>query len=251
MRVLIISLLFLSFSFAQEVKVPGTIQSIPQPDPTGCVSGNCVNGWGKWQYENGHYAGFWSNSKRSGYGLYDWKESGKYIGFWKNNRRHGYGVYFYENDAGDEMSGEFAEGELNGFGKKYINKKWSQGVFEGGKLVTEYTFYDTKKSTGCIAGDCKDKYGRYKWANGDKFTGFFKNGRMYLGTYSFVNGDKYSGMFVNDAFQGDGRFFFKDGGYYGGKWYAGKYDGEGYFTDKDYKRSVGVWDNSVLIESYE
>ncbi len=25
---------------------------------TGCVRGDCDNGWGKWQYANGHYDGF-------------------------------------------------------------------------------------------------------------------------------------------------------------------------------------------------
>jgi hypothetical protein len=251
MRLIILFFLITSISFAQEVKTPNSPQQIPEKKSTGCVSGNCYNGWGKWQYDNGYYSGFWKEGKRNGYGLYDWKDAGKYIGAWEDNFRNGYGVYFYQNDTKDEMIGQFKNGELNGYGKKYVKGKWSQGEYKDGVLVTSHSFYDNKKSFGCIAGDCQNKYGRFKWENGDKFTGFFKNGKMYVGTYVFSNGDKYSGMFVNNSFQGDGRFFFKDGSYYGGKWYNGKYDGLGYFTDAEYNSSIGVWSAGVLVESYK
>ena len=216
---------------------------------TGCTYGDCNNGWGRWNYDNGYYSGFWSNGKRHGYGLYDWKDAGKYIGFWENDQRNGYGVYFYKNDK-DELQGMFINGELNGTGKTYIDGKWSQGIYKDGILQTAYTFYTNKDvTTGCVAGDCQNKYGRYKWSNGDQFTGFFKNGRMFLGTYSFANGDKYSGEFNSqNQFHGDGRFFFKSGEYYGGKWSNGKYNGRGYYIDQDKKSQIGRWSNGSLVE---
>ena len=231
------------------VKVPQTNQAIPEKEKTGCVYGDCDNGWGKWQYNNGYYSGFFKEGKRDGYGLYDWKEAGKYIGFWKNDTRSGYGVYFY--NEGDEMSGNFENGELNGFGKKYKDKKWEQGVYEGGTLKTKHDFYTNNKDVGCVAGDCDNKYGRYKWANGDVYTGFFKNGNMYMGTYKFANGDKYSGFFdTNNRFSGQGRFFFQDGAYYGGEWLYGKYNGRGYYTSADVVSQKGIWENGQLTKKY-
>lgn len=236
---------------AQEsVQVPKTTQSTPQKPTTGCVYGDCQNGWGKYQYNNGYYSGFFTNGKRDGYGMYQWSEEGKYIGFWKNDSRNGYGVYFYKNEK-DEMSGMFVNGELNGEGKIFKDGKWSQGKYEKGNLKTKYDFYTNNKDVGCVAGDCQNKYGRYKWENGDSFTGFFKNGNMFMGTYKFANGDKYSGTFDSkNRFDGDGRFFFSNGSYYGGKWKNGTYNGRGYYVDSDATNKKGVWLDGSLVESY-
>ncbi|MBT8273636.1 MAG: hypothetical protein KJO77_07515 [Bacteroidia bacterium] len=247
----LLSLLFIlasSYTIAQQT--PQSTQTNTTTKTTGCVSGDCDNGWGKWVYNNGYYSGFWFNKKRSGYGMYDWTEAGKYIGWWKNDKRDGYGVYFYNEK--DEMSGEFKNGELDGLGKNFKDGKWKQGVYSNGNLVTEHTFYDNKIKTGCIAGDCQNKYGRFKWSNGDVFTGFFKYGNMYMGTYAFVNGDKYSGMFNSqNKFHGNGRFFFANGEYYGGEWMDGKYNGLGYYVDKDLISQKGYWTNGVLTKSYD
>ncbi len=239
---------FLCYSQQTPIKTPQAPQTNTGVKSTGCVSGNCNDGWGKWVYDNGYYSGFWVNKKRQGYGMYDWDEAGKYIGWWNNDVREGYGVYFYNEK--DEMSGEFRNGELNGLGKNFKDGKWSQGIFKDGSLQTNYTFYDNKVETGCIAGDCLDKYGRMKWANGDQFTGFFKNGEMYMGTYVFVNGDKYSGMFSQNRFHGNGRFFFKDGEYYGGNFAYGQYSGKGYYVNKDLSSKKGVWSNGVLTNPF-
>jgi hypothetical protein len=230
--------------------VPENNRVISPKKTTGCVSGDCNNGWGKWNYNNGFYTGFWENGKKSGYGMYNWSKAGKYIGWWKYGEMNGHGIYFYNEK--DEMIGEFKNGKLNGYGESYYNGKWSQGIFKDGKLQTSYTFYtNSSVKTGCVTGDCQNKYGRYKWSNGDQFTGFFKNGSMYMGVYKFTNGDKYSGMFNSqNRFHGNGRFFFINGGYYGGQWSNGKYNGKGYYKDVNKKIQKGVWNNGVLTRSY-
>ena len=241
--------LLITIGFAQQSpNSPNQTQST-SVKAKGCVNGDCDNGWGKWVYDNGFYSGFWVNSKRHGYGLYDWNDAGKYIGFWKDDKREGYGIYFY--NEGDEMSGEFLNGELTGLGKTYIDGKYKQGYYENGNLKTEYTFFTNNVETGCVAGDCQNKYGRYKWANGDVFTGFFRNGNMYMGSYKFANGDKYTGMFNNqNGFHGNGRFFFQNGEYYGGQWANGKYHGRGYYVTKDATSMKGVWTNGSLTEPF-
>ncbi len=213
---------------------------------SGCVQGDCQNGWGKYEYENGHYDGFWKNGLKHGYGLYNWDDIGKYIGSWINDEMSGYGVYIADNN--DNIIGHYEKGQLNGLGITVSGDTWKQGVYSDGNLVTPHDFFSTGNETGCTAGDCQNKYGRMKWSNGDSFTGFFKNGNLYMGTYTFASGDKYSGMFnSSNQFHGMGRFFFESGEYYGGNWKNGKYDGRGYYHDKDLKQKIGVWSNGQLV----
>ncbi len=222
--------------------------SIPTNNATsGCVDGDCQNGWGKYQYDNGYYDGFWRNGKKEGYGLYKWDGIGKYIGTWQNDNMNGYGVYIADNN--DNIIGEYKNGQLNGLGITVTGDKWDQGIFYDGNISTHYDFFSTGNDTGCTAGDCENKYGKFKWSNGDTFTGFFKNGKLHMGTYSFASGDKYSGMFNSDnQFHGMGRFFFADDAYYGGEWRNGKYDGRGYYHNSSLEQKIGEWSNGTLIK---
>ncbi|MCH7784766.1 MAG: hypothetical protein IIB06_05035 [Bacteroidetes bacterium] len=58
-------------------------------------------------------------------------------------------------------------------------------------IKAQVPIYKSTNSTtinnDCVSGDCKNKYGRMKWSNSDSFTGFFKNGNMFMGTYLFDN----------------------------------------------------------------
>ena len=246
----IIGLLFFIQLNGQEISTPqppGTTNT-PKKDIT-CESGDCVNGWGKKVYDYGYYEGFFKNGNRHGYGLFDWSDSGKYIGFWDNDKMHGYGCYL---GTEKNLIGQYVEGSLHGFGhtKEIETNKWVYGLFQSYLIEDEYTFYDNGVTTGCVAGDCQNKYGRYKWDNGDSFTGFFKNGSMFMGNYSFASGDKYEGMFnSSNQFHGQGRFFFEDGSYYGGEWNNGQRDGIGYYHDKTYVRSIGIWENNSFVKS--
>ena len=216
----------------------------------GCVKGDCQDGWGKYQYEGGYYDGFWVNGKKDGYGLYKWKDVGKYIGDWSNDQMNGYGVYIALNE--DNIVGWYVNGQLNGVGYSVTGDKWEQGIYSNGNLTTPYTYYSNNVETGCVSGDCENKYGKYKWENGDTFVGFFKGGSMYLGSYTFSNGDKYSGTFnAENQFDGFGRYFYTSGGYYGGEWVNGNYEGKGYYHDEDFKRQVGMWKNEALVLSLE
>ncbi|MCZ6594758.1 MAG: hypothetical protein O6943_07580 [Bacteroidetes bacterium] len=213
-----------------------------------CVKGDCQNGWGKYEYDNGHYYGFWKNGKKDGYGLYKWTDTGKYIGNWDNDMMSGYGVYIAENE--DNIIGQYSDGQLNGYGITVTGDVWQQGIYLDGNLTTSYDFITNTVDTGCTAGDCQNKYGRFKWSNGDSFTGFFKNGNMYMGTYKFADGGKYSGMFNNDnKFHGMGRYFFKDDAYYGGNWRNGKYHGRGYYHNENLVKQIGEWSNGTLVKS--
>lgn len=229
-----------------EMYTGSSTSSTPSTASTGCVSGDCTNGWGKYEYDNGHYNGFWQNGLKHGYGLYNWDGIGKYIGSWNSDKMSGWGIYLADND--DVIKGNYENGQLNGFGVTVTDGTWQQGVFSDGNLVTRHGFTSTGNETGCTAGDCQNSYGRMKWGNGDVFTGFFKNGNLYMGRYTFASGDEYTGMFnSNNQFHGMGRFFFETGEYYGGYWKNGKYDGRGYYHNKDLVQQIGVWSNGSLV----
>ncbi|MAO07621.1 MAG: hypothetical protein CL596_02790 [Alteromonas sp.] len=237
----------------QTPSAPNSPNSPNSPVTTNdCVSGDCQNGWGKKNYSYGYYEGFWKNGVREGYGFFHWTDAGNYIGFWQNDQLHGYGCYLGKKK---NLIGEYRNGMMNGVGYTHEleNDKWVRAVFKNYLPETEYTFYDNKVATGCVAGDCQNAYGRYKWSNGDSFTGFFRNGKMYMGTYSFSSGDKYEGMFnTNNQFHGQGRFFFKDNSYYGGEWQNGVQEGLGYFHDSGgLNKKIGQWSNGKLIKSYQ
>ncbi len=248
-------LLFLSLAFtqlqAQQIpKAPNT-PNTPETTSNDCVSGDCQNGWGKKEFDHGYYEGFWKNGQRHGYGLFDWTTSGKYIGWWYNDQLHGYGCYL---GTEKNMIGEYRYGMMTGVGYTHDLKDdtWERAIYKNYLVDVKYDFYTNDVDTGCIAGECQNKYGRYKWSNGDTFTGFFKNGKMYMGTYSFASGDKYEGMFnSNNQFDGEGRFFFSDGSYYGGGWNNGVQEGLGYYHNKDYESKIGEWSNGKLVRSYK
>ncbi len=236
---------------AQAVPKPKTPNNSSSKSGPTCERGDCQNGWGKKVYDWGYYEGFFKNGNRHGYGLFDWTESGDYIGFWYNDKMHGYGCYLGKDK---DLIGEYVNGSLHGLGhtKEIKTNKWVYGKWNNYLIDQEYKFYDNGVDTGCIAGDCQNKYGRYKWSNGDKFTGFFKNGKMYMGTYTFASGDKYEGMFnSSNQFHGQGRFFFKDGSYYGGEWYLGQQSGKGYYHSKDYVRKIGEWSGGNFVRSVQ
>ena len=147
-------------------------------------------------------------------------------------------------DNDDNVVGEYRNGKLNGRGYTVVGKDWSQGWYTNGELTDSYSYIRNDRDMGCTTGDCQNKYGYFKWDNGDHFVGFFKNGKIYMGSYTFANGDKYSGMFNDQQqYHGTGRFFFKDGVYYGGEWKNGKYHGKGVMYYNKSRYDAGNWAN--------
>jgi len=229
--------------------VDGILEDIEVEKSNNCVSGDCSNGWGKIKFENGYYEGFSKNGKREGYGMYLWEGVGKYIGNWQAGIQTGFGFYLPNN--GDQYVGYYKDGKMNGKGYSAEEGTWTYGLFENGEVTTEYHFYNNEMKTGCVAGDCKNKYGRYVFESGGAFTGFFESGHFVFGDYKFPNGDKYTGEFNSDnQFEGLGRMFFKSGSYYGGNWKNGERSGKGYYLNDNKEEYKGEWSKGELIKSY-
>ncbi len=78
---------------------------------------------------------------------------------------------------------------------------------------------NTKKTTGCISGNCKDGYG----------------------VYVFESKERYEGEFLNNNFSGKGKYTWTNGATYDGGWKNGKYDGYGTYTDANGGVQAGTW----------
>lgn len=120
---------------------------------TGCVSGTCKDGKGKYIYSNGYiyegnfanevrsglgvltnpsgdkYEGMWAEDQFNGQGTYKWADGSKYTGEWKNGVQDGYGIFFYTN--GDKYTGYFRNNKFNGKGKY----TWADGSMQDGNYI--------------------------------------------------------------------------------------------------------------------
>ncbi|MBC7426947.1 MAG: hypothetical protein H7321_10475 [Bacteroidia bacterium] len=132
--------------------------SFAQPAETGCVSGNCVNGKGKYVFDNNSvYEGSFVDSKIEGFGK-------------------------YTEASGISYSGNFSGGKRNGFGTitwpdgSNVYGTWTNDVI-GGKVTANY-------STGeRYVGDMKDykREGKGIHYNADGSVyhdGFWKNNEI-------------------------------------------------------------------------
>ena len=61
--------------------------------PSGCISGNCQNGYGTVQSSSGtKYIGQWKNGNFHGQGTIIFDTGKKYVGQWKDGKFHGQGT---------------------------------------------------------------------------------------------------------------------------------------------------------------
>lgn len=136
--------------------------------------------------------------------------------------------------------------------------------------VTTQASPELKKIIEKLALDQDQSSGTYTFANGDEYTGPWKNGPHGWGKYKFSDGNEYVGEFVNGMRNGRGTFSFASGGKYEGEFvwgslfgpasvsysngdvYKGRYvynkrSGEGAYTWKDGARFIGDWSDGLPV----
>ena len=180
------ALLFLIAVSAANAQVP---VSPPETTASGCVSGNCINGRGKYVYANGDtYEGDFVNGKRKGQGT-------------------------STSEYGEVYTGQFANDKYNGKGKL-------EGIFSG---IYEGDFVDGKRQgqgmltdifgavyTGQFVNDKYNGKGKEKYSSGDVYEGNFVDGMLEgQGTLTLKNGDYYTGEWKNYKRNGYGKDFTK------------------------------------------
>ncbi|MEJ8819706.1 caspase family protein [Lacibacter sp. H407] len=82
---------------------------------TGCISGDCKNGYGKYVYNNGYYEGYFKNGYRNGQGKYYFDIGDFYTGNFTDNKFAGKGTYYYTN--GERYTGEWKDQRTHGKGE--------------------------------------------------------------------------------------------------------------------------------------
>lgn len=218
---------------------------------TGCKSGNCTDGFGKYQYTNGYYEGFFKNKLKEGYGKYVWNKSGTYIGQWKDDRMNGVGVYEALNTT-ESHFGHWENGLLHGKGMKFLADGTREfGTYQEGMLKQALPNTKNTEPGPCKTGNCVDGLGSYLWDNNDLFIGYFNNAVRNFGVYSFANGDVYMGYFnAQGQMDGFGVFNYANGDAYGGEFSKGNFHGQGRYEYKDKRPPLtGQFENGNLIKA--
>ncbi len=136
-------------------------------------------------------------------------------------------------------------------------------------VVVAATFFsfplkaDNNSPAGCKEGNCFNGYGKYQFANGNRYVGefidgkphgngilFCANGNKYLGSwqaslrqgqgkYIFMEGHEYTGSFHRNNFHGKGKMEYANGDVYKGNWQANLPNGDGIYSFKKGGRYEG------------
>ena len=103
--------------------------------PPACMEGDCENGYGTYEHENGDkYVGEWKNNKHHGLGTYTWINGNKYVGEWKNGVEDGQGTVTLAK--GGKYVGEHKDGVAHGQGTfTYGDGRIEKGIWKNDRLV--------------------------------------------------------------------------------------------------------------------
>ena len=214
-----------------------------------CLSGDCVNGKGKFKYPSGGiYEGDFLNGEIHGIGKLTYPDGRVYIGYWVHRYQEGRGRMTMPDGR-----------EFLGF--------WKQGEFYGDDINGEPIALNKdpkieeqipEPQTGCIAGDCNDGEGKMLYADGGRYTGEFKNGKINgYGTFIYTDSSMYVGWWKDGYYNGEGTMYvnnprdiriglWQEGEYLGVKGEPVKKgctgncnNGEGTFVYEDGSRYIG------------
>lgn len=223
----LVILMFATFILSIVLLLGGVPECAPcaHPEKGKCLKGNCKNGLGTFQYDNGNrYEGNFKNCIKDGIGALYYADGQVYDGYFVNDKRHGQGAHRYAN--GDKYIGDFENDLRHGYGKLIPDR----GAIKEGHFVKDVfqNPENKKNSVGCIIGDCTNGTGNLRYSNGDRYEGGFKDGLKHgRGTYNYANGDVYEGEYANDMRHGTGTYSYYNGDIYMGQFVEGKREGQG------------------------
>ncbi|MFK7808102.1 MAG: caspase family protein [Saprospiraceae bacterium] len=184
-----------------------------------CTQGDCINGKGTYVYPSGaKYMGDFKDGEIHGVGICYYTDGSKYSGQWANRFPEGKGTKTYAD--GTKRQGEWLKGQPLDESGEVIELTAKGAVAEDD---------GTNIQTGCIKGDCENGEGIFAYADGSKYEGQFKKGKLHgFGTRIFANGEKHVGSYNNNYPHGSGTLFTTDGKTKEGEWVEGEYMGNAF-----------------------
>ena len=107
---------------------------------------------------------------------------------------------------------------------------------------------DFHNQRGIIYGDCQKRYGIYVYPEGNRYEGYWKNGKRHgNGIYTWINGDKYNGAWKKNKKNGKGTYTFDSGAKYIGRWKEGKKQGRFTYISSTGDVTKQKWKNGIKI----
>lgn len=180
-----------------------------------CLSGDCNNGTGEYDFGWCVYKGHFKDGKADGKGVMKYSDY-TYTGHFANGVEDGEGAIAY-NDGKTEAV-RYSKGRKLATGPA----KLAAGEYK------EVSGHDPN----CTSGDCINGPGVYKFPSGNTYSGNFKDRkREGQGTVTFANGDSFTGTWHDDVMS-SGTYSFA-----GGARYTGTYNAQG--LEQDGKMTIG------------
>lgn len=152
-----------------------------------CISGDCKNGFGKYDFGFAIYEGNFMAEKPNGKGTMDYGNGEKFVGNFKNGAEDGDGI-LYKNNVAKNV--------------RYTNGKM--------QLKTDNVVLvgNIPKIDGCVVGNCYNGFGIVKFDSGNRYEGNFVYGiKSGDGKFYFAQGNTFSGNFKDDIYT-DGLFYY-------------------------------------------
>ena len=187
----------------------------------GGYAGDKRHGEGTMTYASGNrYEGAWRDGKRHGEGTFTWPSGATFTGEWAADARVR-GVNRYSD--GRVYDGAYADDKRHGPGTlTHPDGRVEAGTWEADVLVAAATPVVAPAPTpaaaadACVSGDCTDGTGTRRYADGQTYTGTFRDGLPVRGRLTMSSGDTYEGEFDADGkFHGEGFYTFGAGDYAG------------------------------------
>lgn len=156
-----------------------------------CLSGDCKNGFGKYDFGFAVYEGNFKADKPNGQGTMDYGGGDKFVGNFTNGQEDGDGQ-LYKKNIPQAVT--------------YVNGKVKVRVVQTKIGVNAPTI------EGCLQGDCYNGFGKIKFPSGNSYEGNFLYGiRDGQGKFVFASGNILTATFKdNQPVQGS--FFYVNEG---------------------------------------
>jgi hypothetical protein len=169
---------------------------------SGCLNGDCSNGYGTYQFPNGDkYIGDFRQGRPNGRGILYFANGNKYLGDWENNYRQGEGKFIFV--VGHVYEGQFKRSQFFGKGKM--------------------DFANGDKYTGDWQNNKPHGLGTYSFKTGNRYEGQLQHGRFNgNGTMFYKDGSRYNGSWRDNRKHGSGTYYDLLGKANNGNWINGQ-----------------------------